>query len=253
MIAVDRSRVPPPACLAPTADLRLNEEKAHAEYHASKKRPKDKPKFKVYGRPEVKKAVRELFCFKCGFCETRHSPGQVEHFRPKSKVGDKEPGYWFLACEWDNLLLACADCNRSKSTQFPLSNGPNRVTRADYRRERPLLLDPTHSEDGRNLEQHLEFCAGGVIRPKKNGCGESKRGKATIDVANLARTDLNERREDRLDILHFIWNTLTGAVARGDRDAARVAEDQLTRLSSARSEYAGLTRQFIPMKGRLPR
>ncbi len=58
---------------------------------------------------------------KCCFCESKVAhidAGDVEHYRPKgeSKQTESDPvnklGYYWLAYEWDNLLIACQRCNR---------------------------------------------------------------------------------------------------------------------------------------------
>ena len=44
----------------------------------------------------------------CSYCEMQLSSGlAVEHVQPKSRHHDKE-------CEWENLLLACFQCNSTK-------------------------------------------------------------------------------------------------------------------------------------------
>lgn len=98
-------------------------------------------KYAAYKDPDVKKSLVKLFHEKCAYCETRvmHAqPGDVEHFRPKSAVNTKlkgianlsknvkvppaekeeiKPGYYWLAADWNNLLLSCNTCNRT-STQL---------------------------------------------------------------------------------------------------------------------------------------
>src|SRR5207245_1184653 len=98
----------------------------------------------------------------------------VEHWRPKGGVindnGDEiEPGYYWLAAEWNNLLPSCADCNRErrqitlptgevvlsgKAEHFPLDDESRRATSlAELRDEAPLLLDPSTDEP----KEHIEF------------------------------------------------------------------------------------------------
>jgi len=49
----------------------------------------------------------------------------VENFRPKASIKELDgtvlrEGYWWLANEWENLYLACADCSRlHKVNKFP--------------------------------------------------------------------------------------------------------------------------------------
>jgi len=80
------------------------------------------PKYKAYRNPLVKDEIKLLFREKCAFCEckvTTGSRGDVEHFRPKGMVVEKQPqapGYYWLAAKWENLLLSCNNCN-SRGTQ----------------------------------------------------------------------------------------------------------------------------------------
>ena len=78
---------------------------------------------------------------KCAYCEVmiaadRYS-GDVEHYRPKNRVDELTivksrrkqqtvwtSGYWWLAYEWRNYLLACGPCNsRFKRNCLPVENG----------------------------------------------------------------------------------------------------------------------------------
>src|SRR5690348_7674048 len=87
--------------------------------------------FKFHKHPEMRSALADLFHGKCAFCETDYSaasPMDVENFRPKGGAigadGKLSPlHYWWLAYEWFNLYPACAECNRSKGSRFPV-DGP---------------------------------------------------------------------------------------------------------------------------------
>src|SRR6476661_10679447 len=85
----------------------------------------------IYGDKEVKETLIAVQDYKCCFCESKIGHiayGDVEHYRPKAGwVQDEEPinkpGYYWLAYEWDNLLLSCEKCNqRYKKNYFPLAN-----------------------------------------------------------------------------------------------------------------------------------
>lgn len=62
---------------------------------------------------------------KCAYCEATTkivSPGDVEHFRPKSK-------YWWLAYCYDNYLVSCSVCNSTfKGNKFPLLDETKALT-----------------------------------------------------------------------------------------------------------------------------
>jgi len=77
----------------------------------------------IYGHAEVKQLLYEIQNEKCIYCETKfthNSPGDIEHFRPKSL-------YYWLAYDWKNLFLSCEECNRRyKRDKFPLFNPANK-------------------------------------------------------------------------------------------------------------------------------
>ena len=90
--------------------------------------------------------------YKCCYCEiSLHQPyNDVEHYRPFSR-------YWWLGWDWDNLMFACARCNRShKNDEFELAAASVRLI-AEERppgRELPLLIDPS-IEDPRDHIRHV--------------------------------------------------------------------------------------------------
>lgn len=161
--------------------------------------------FKVYKEDQLVAKLKEVFHEKCAYCESSFahvSPADIEHFRPKSAVQIAEdtksdealefkPGYYWLAADWDNLLLSCIDCNRrryqatageegpvasGKSTIFPLSDEGVRVRdhetwqttvrRRIQNRSLPPAEDPIAREEQHRLlldpcrdrpEEHLAF------------------------------------------------------------------------------------------------
>ena len=173
-------------------------------------------KFSVYSNSEVKESLIDLFNGKCAYCESKFLhvySGDIEHFRPKGEVLTKEnvtrkPGYYWLAADWDNLLLTCRNCNQKlkhliigetekktmgKMNQFPLTDSEKYVLNhnsnlsdeEDYR----LLIQPCID----NPEEHLEFdIEYGVIR------GVTDKGKKSIEVYVLQRIPLVQSREKLL-------------------------------------------------------
>jgi uncharacterized protein (TIGR02646 family) len=155
----------------------------------------------IYRHRNVKKALRKAQHDKCAFCEskiTHVSYGNIEHYRPKMGFQQQRedpicpPGYYWLAYDWDNLLLACECCNNSgkdygKGNLFPLEDPGARALdhSHDITQEKPLLLHPAKDDPA----EHLVF-NGADISPK-NG---SKRGDATIKTLGLDRSELFERR-----------------------------------------------------------
>lgn len=142
MIKVNRT-TPKEAGVSDKAIKKLKDETTKIIQHY-KSPPTENFKYAAYRDSEVKKGLIKLFNKKCAYCETlvlHAQPGDVEHFRPKSAVDTKlkgianlstdvtppppekekiKPGYYWLAADWNNLLLSCNTCNR-KSTQHNAS------------------------------------------------------------------------------------------------------------------------------------
>jgi len=156
-----------------------------------------------------------IFHQKCAYCEGKisaHVTLDVEHYRPKKQITERRIllnhcGYFWLAYEWYNLLLACRHCNSfhkntingklqthpGKANEFCV-NG-NRINNPsldpenwqnELSQEQPLLLNPYFDYP----EDHIAFDENGFAYPK----GGSDRGKETIDVCDLNRPALVEAR-----------------------------------------------------------
>jgi uncharacterized protein (TIGR02646 family) len=123
---------------------------------------------------------------KCCYCDSRTIPdhNDVEHYRPFAR-------YWWLAWSWDNLLFACAACNRSggKLDAFPLEGGSIPLDFPDPPPggERPLLLNPTVDDP----RQHIEFRP---LPPARWApFGTTARGRETIRILRLDRDTYLDR------------------------------------------------------------
>jgi len=172
--------------------------------------------FKAYKGSDVVATLRAMFNKKCAYCEFNYAAGgpeDVEHFRPKGGVVIKDklaqPGYYWLAAEWRNLLPSCIDCNRKRTKEFAdattgVSGKANLFPVADEsrrwrshrgrNREDPLLLNPCDD----NPEQHLEFIDRGLVRAALDAAGHpSPRGESSIEIYGLRRQDLVEQREKK--------------------------------------------------------
>lgn len=158
----------------------------------------------VYGHPSVKTALRQAQHDKCCFCEAKimHvSPGDIEHFRPKrafcQQSGGRilKPGYFWLAYDWNNLLLSCEQCNRRhKRNFFPLLNPGQRASTPalPLANEQPLFINPA-------LEDPAAFI---VFRKERAiAINRNARGRITIQALGLNRPELLDRRQVWLSVL----------------------------------------------------
>ena len=211
---------------------------------------------------------------KCGYCEsavigTQH--GDVEHFRPKGaleelpadskRLGREKPhstsvegrelvhlcdeGYWWLAYDWSNYLLACQSCNESwKKCLFPVDETPRTVPPAQGTKETPLLLNPFDDPDPKD---HLLFDPDLGQVSARNG---SKHGDATIKTCGLDRESLRGFREQcakRAQRHALVWIQAQGGMAGyspGRSLEEEVVED-LRREGDERCPHAGMFRSIV--------
>ena len=165
--------------------------------------------FKLYRHPPLRNALEQLFHGKCAFCETNYSavsPMDVENFRPKGGAigidGKLSPlHYWWLAYEWFNLYPACAECNRSKGSRFPVEGERAAIgaTEAELHKEKALLMDP--------CVDHPEYDF--IFSPTGDVGSNSIRGRKTIDTYNLNRAPLVARRRNHGVFLQDQWKRVT--------------------------------------------
>lgn len=138
-----------------------------------------------YKHPEVHALLQLQQHRKCVYCEddynsNRGGKGEVDHFRPKAD-GDDGPRYWFLAYDWENLVLACSNCNGSKLDQFPLKPPGRRArSKAELKKERPLLLNPY--DDDYQVEKHFSLDARSPITNGRIPLSRERSGIKAVDA-----------------------------------------------------------------------
>lgn len=224
---------PPPAVLVGRKSIAATERTKAAAYW-KKNRTMRGFKFTVYKNPDVVAALEGAFNGKCAYCEYRYDAGapcDVEHYRPKGGVEVdgklKEPGYYWLAADWMNLLPSCVDCNRQryhefpedepeirgKANIFPIGNPSKRATAPGKEAaEERVLLHPYLDEP----RDFLTFLEKGAIQALTGPDGLPKqKGLISIRVYGLDRPNLSKARED-------VWIRIAGMVRRAKRDLARV-------------------------------
>ena len=186
----------------------------------------------IYGSGPVKSLLVEAHQSKCCYCERKYEEPRhlaIEHFRPRTAVRQsirhaaERPGYYWLAYDWNNLLLSCGECNGDyKGIFFPLSNPGSRARshHDNYRVERPLLINPASVEPRRH-----------IVFQDETPTSLTRKGKITLEVIGLRRTTL---RDARLTYL---------AKLRRNLDIVEVAQDNpaILRLS----EIAQRSQAFI--------
>lgn len=199
--------------------------------------------------------------YKCAFCEFKEQQAynDVEHYRPKGGA-DRSPGsaathgYWWLAWTWENLLFACASCNRShKRTLFPLDHGSVPLTAPELPPggESPLLIDP-FSEDPIDFIQFRYARLDTLDRWQPFPRNGETKGVWTIRVAKLDRPELLDHYDEHVkDWVRPRVEEIEKAIATGSPEFIRetwVKESK--RLLNPRLPFAALSHDaldhFIP-------
>ena len=228
-------------------------------------KPKVKNMYKDPRMQSVYKSGKTPFYGKCAYCESDvlvNQPGDIEHWRPKNRVTDEKnraieivtggskkvphPGYYWLAYEWRNLLLACAICNRpstSKTTgrrigkwdQFPVE--AFRATKiGEESQESPILLNPVEEDPS----AHLEVDDTGVIIAKTN------RGKKCIDIFGLnIREALLNARKKYIDDTRWLIRLLIESLKHGEEDAMRKLTEKVEEIKSGAAPFSACGRLVL--------
>lgn len=234
MIFINRNKVKKP-------DVFDNSAKEHKDAHEHYVTKKNDKAFdhKIFKHSDVKDALYKLFNGKCAYCEskvTKTSPIDKEHFRPKTKIknretGDSQRGYYWLAAEWENLLSACSNCNRTgtyenelkeefvsgKLDYFPLNDESKRAKyNEDLKEEEKvrLLINPCIDKP----EEIIDYNSDGEIVPKPNIDSYNKeKVETSVEIFGLHRSDLHKDRREK-------WQDVT---------------IQLVRIKEAYEDYLG--------------
>ena len=225
-----------------------------AEYDAGRKTfPFDAT---IYRHGTVIQALIDAQHGKCCFCETRiREEGDVEHFRPKGGLRQEararleKPGYYWLAYDWNNLLLACSVCNqRHKKNLFPLVDPGKRVHihSGDVSQEKPVFINPAETDPAGYIAFRKE------VPYAING---NRRAQKTIKALGLRRSVLSEKRRERLDQLLFLRKVLDQEVelgrTAGGREILEEARDLLQKATLDSAEYAAMARAAAAVDFRL--
>lgn len=200
---IDRSKIPPPEIFNSDKFYRAKQKLESFFEHDYKQ---IRFKFDSIIWMKSKEDLRNLFGSKCAYCESQidgSSFGVVDHFRPKSSSvdldGKQSDGYWWLAYDWNNLYLSCEVCNRHKRNKFPVE-GKRAENYQSLSSERYLLVDPCNKEDVSSARFYYEH--NGKIASLSN------KGKITIELLSLNRSELCLRRSELIKHLEIEFTTI---------------------------------------------
>jgi uncharacterized protein (TIGR02646 family) len=145
----------------------------------------------------------------CSYCERRHDEAPaVEHVQPKSRRRELER-------DWDNLLLACRNCNSTKGS-------------------RDLRLEDYFWPDVDNTFLAFEYLEGGRVRPVQTLSPELRRiAERTLALTGLDRTPAPDpaMKDERWRKRQNVWEIATRNRARLAADAPQQTRDAIVDLA----------------------
>ena len=204
-----------------------------------------------YNHKEVVSALWNMQNKKCCYCEmyipeTGHLKN-VEHSRPRSIFPEQTN-------EWTNLLLACSQCNGSKSDKYPVilsdsDNDPAVIYMHEHTDEEPAIIDPSNEEI--NPEDHISFKVDDGEEDWGLPIHMSERGHFTIEVTGIYKDFyIKRRRMYYLNVLGRAYRTLLMDDVVGDQAALTESRRHFERLLSPHHKFTGFARSFARSKER---
>jgi hypothetical protein len=173
-----------------------------------------------YRAPEIKDALCSETGWKCVYCESKighNTPGDVEHKIPSSKVP-------MLHFEWENLTVACSECNRRKRDYYEPDVG---------------FLDP-YVDPVEELVLHS-----GPFSSWRLGDERAEVTVRTLELHDMTRRELVQQKYDLLEKARNLIALVTQASGR----LRLLREDELRRMQDIRSEYSAMVRPYIQQVG----
>ena len=168
-----------------------------------------------YRHPDIKQALIKETHGKCAYCESKilHvSPGDVEHIFPKSKRPE-------LTFEWNNLTLACTECNRRKDAE-------------DFC-DSKLFVDPYKVDP----VEHFWFAGPAMIPVPGNDAAH-----ATWKKLELNREKLFGVRQEAIEDLRVRLSNIAKTL---DPDARAILIAETLEEASAKKEFSAMARDFV--------
>lgn len=164
-----------------------------------------------YRHPDIKAALKEETSSKCVYCESKighNTPGDVEHKTPST--ADE-----LLHFSWDNLTIACTECNRRKLNYFE-----------------PALpfLDP-YVDDVETRVLHL-----GPLVSWTPGDASAETSIKMLQIHDDTRIELIKRKIETIDKL----NNLVARIEKAEEPLKGLLLLALERMKEKNSEYSAM-------------
>lgn len=163
-----------------------------------------------YRNKEIKKTLKEETFNKCVYCESKighNTPGDIEHKVPSSVDDTKH-------FDWDNLTIACTECNRRKNDYFDVL--------------KPFLDPYVHGIEARvvHLGPVVNWAQGDV-------CAEISIRELEL---NGSRIELISRKIEAIDNL----NNIVGRLNESDPLIKELMFRKISELKGMGAEYSGM-------------
>jgi uncharacterized protein (TIGR02646 family) len=171
-----------------------------------------------YRHTDIKQRLLEETNSKCVYCESKighNCPGDIEHKVPKSKRID-------LIFNWDNLTIACTECNRRKREYYD----PN-----------CMFLDP-NNDDVESRIQHV----GPLIFNKPGDVGS----ELTVRMLEIDKIEARKALIARkIELLEHIKNLIERIVREKNQILKQFLMSELLESCSVSSEFSGMVKTYI--------
>lgn len=175
-----------------------------------------------YRHPDIKGQLKTETGFKCIYCESKighNTPGDVEHIIPSSKNEE-------LHFEWDNLTIACTECNRRKN---------------DYYEQGEEFLNPYADNDLEDLIEHF-----GPIVNWRNGHARAEITVKILELNKPTRVQLILRKIEKIEDTNTL---IERYISEQNPILRQIHKLQLEQMTLVDAEFSGMVRSLITQKG----
>lgn len=174
-----------------------------------------------YRHPEIKEALKQETGFKCVYCESKighNTPGDIEHKIPSSK----DESFHFV---WENLTIACTECNRRKNDYYETDN---------------QFLDPYLDDVESCLEHHGPL----VMWQSSNGSAE-----VSVRILELNSVKRQQLIEHKIAKIEEFSNLIERFLEQSNSTLKQLLWKQIEDTTNSKSEYSAMLQSVIQKKG----
>lgn len=170
-----------------------------------------------YRHPDIKSALCSETGHKCVYCESKighNTPGDIEHKIPTSKDVDSH-------FKWENLTIACTECNRRKNDYYEAHEG---------------FLDPYIDDVEAMLIHH---------GPVVSWAPGHRRAEITVKILGLFGPERLQLFFRKLEKLQQVADLLERHNEVSDQALRMVLQQQLTAMRDSSEEYSAMVASYI--------